>query len=385
MSQSQIPDTVTAPQRSLLVLMPSASSWAQMVVEHLATTGFAVHVVDFNPPLGTNPEVTARAVAGLREKVNGVHLVAPAGPFAWRLVQGARKLRALARETGAEMVLTLYGGMQAAIAWLSGVRPYAVYVVGSDVLLADRIRRLISRRSIHGAATVLANGGYLADRTRAIAPGAKVEALYFGIDLTRFRPTAVPVTAAHFVCSRVFHEVYDNATIVRAIGHLSDLPADFGVHFLSSGPLLQPTIVLADQTLEPGARQTVAFAGGVSDEELVTSLRSSRFYLSASRSDGASASLLEGMACGLFPIVTDIPANREWVTHGKNGLLFKPGDHLALADAMNHAMREPAMVAGALDTNTRLVAERANMEINLKRLSQVILQHCARQRKMEGH
>lgn len=364
--------------RPIVVLMAASSPWSQLVVEYLTKSGFAIHVADFNLAPGTNQEVAARSIAALRSKVAGVHLLSTPRSFTWRLLVGAWKLRALARACDAQMVLTLYGGIQAAIACLSGVRPYGVYVVGSDVLLADPIRRVVSRVSMRRATTVLANGRYLADRTRDIAPGVPVEPLYFGIDLGRFQRPPIPNVAPRFICSRAFLEVYDNGTIVRALAALRLVPPAFAVSFLSSGPLLDPTIELANRVLTPATRKHVSFEGGVSLSDLVTALQSATFYLSASRSDGASMSLLEAMACGLFPIVSDIPANREWITDRKNGLLFPPGDHLALARSINEVMEGTPWIASAIEANYRMVAARANVEVNLKRLAEVILQDCAR-------
>lgn len=36
-------------------------------------------------------------------------------------------------------------------------------------------------------------------------------------------------------------------------------------------------------------------------------------FISIPSSDSTSVSLLEAMCCGLFPIVSDLPANREWI------------------------------------------------------------------------
>lgn len=370
-----------ASRRPVVVLMAASSQWSQLVVEHLTGSGFSIHVVDFNPPPSTNQVLTDQFVAALRTKVDRVHLFsAPRAPIL-RLVFGALRLRRVARESNAQMVLILYGGIQAAVACLSGVRPYAVYVVGSDVLLADRIRKFLLRMSLRMASVVLANGRHLAHMTREIAPGVRVELVYLGIDLERFHPPQVPNRPPRFVCSRVFDHVYDNGTIVRALAALETVPPDFAASFLSSGPLLEETIALADQIIAPAARAGLSFAGGVSQTQLITALRSATFYVSASLSDGASVSLLEAMACGLFPIVSDIPANREWITDGENGLLFPPGDHLALATAIRVALEGVPWITSAREANLRTVAERANVDVNLERLSQLISQECARRRR----
>ena len=41
---------------------------------------------------------------------------------------------------------------------------------------------------------------------------------------------------------------------------------------------------------------------------------------------------MEALACGLPCLVSDIPANREWVTDGENGWLFRDGDVDDLAE-----------------------------------------------------
>ncbi len=54
-------------------------------------------------------------------------------------------------------------------------------------------------------------------------------------------------------------------------------------------------------------------------------------YISPSHVDGSSVSLMEALACGLPVLVSDIPANKEWVREGYNGWLFPDGDADALA------------------------------------------------------
>ena len=59
------------------------------------------------------------------------------------------------------------------------------------------------------------------------------------------------------------------------------------------------------------------FAGRLGPEELAALLARADVYLSASRSDSTSVSLLEAMAAGAVPVVSDIEGNREWVARGR--------------------------------------------------------------------
>ena len=75
----------------------------------------------------------------------------------------------------------------------------------------------------------------------------------------------------------------------------------------------------------------VTYAGQVSQRELPRYYQMADVYISPSHVDGSSVSLMEALACGLPCLVSDIPANLEWVTDGVNGWLFRDGDANALA------------------------------------------------------
>ena len=75
----------------------------------------------------------------------------------------------------------------------------------------------------------------------------------------------------------------------------------------------------------------IEFKGELSRKELIDCYLGSDLYISTSLSDSTSVSLLEAMALGLIPVVTDILGNREWIEDRKIGFLFPISDHNALA------------------------------------------------------
>lgn len=66
----------------------------------------------------------------------------------------------------------------------------------------------------------------------------------------------------------------------------------------------------------------IKFLPALRHDELIELVARSRVYLSATLSDGTPLSLLEAMANGCYPVVSNIPANREWIVNGINGKLF---------------------------------------------------------------
>jgi glycosyltransferase involved in cell wall biosynthesis len=114
-----------------------------------------------------------------------------------------------------------------------------------------------------------------------------------------------------------------------------------------------------------GAPLGVQFPGWLSQPQLDRELEAAHVYVSTSKSDSTSVSLLEAMAAGSFPVVSDLPANREWVTDGDTALLFPPGDAAALADRLQRAASDPALRARAATANRTTVRERATWESNM--------------------
>ena len=62
-----------------------------------------------------------------------------------------------------------------------------------------------------------------------------------------------------------------------------------------------------------------------------------------SRREGLPKSLLEAAACGRPMIASDVPGCREIARNGVNGLLVPPDDPEALAAAIEHLARDPAL------------------------------------------
>ena len=378
------PATSASSPLRLVVLMSIASPWSREVVRHLTQLGVAVHIVELQPRGAVRGYIEhgrakhSSAVDELEQHAASVHRVATPRWMPRRLWSSAAAVARIARECDADAMLTLYGGSLAATAYLSRVRPYIVYAVGSDVLLASSLERVVARIALTRSAAVLANGDHLARRTIELAPHAHVTAHLLGVDLSEYAPSPIATGRRAFVCTRGFVDVYDNGTIVRALGRLRDVPSDFSVSFLSSGPLLAETERLADEVVPATWRSRVVFHGGVSHEQLKKSIQSSSFYVSASRSDGTSASLLEAMASGLIPIVSDIPANREWIEHDRNGLLFKPGDDGELATALARAIAYERWMDGAREANRRLVETRADARANMTTLRDILRTHSRR-------
>ncbi|MEO7984013.1 MAG: glycosyltransferase, partial [Bacteroidota bacterium] len=90
------------------------------------------------------------------------------------------------------------------------------------------------------------------------------------------------------------------------------------------------------------------------------------YFILASHREGGSYALVEAMACGCVPIVSNIPASMKMIEKGKAGFYFqpgnkeqllerflslRPGEHPALSQAAEAVFTEqlsPAAIANKL-------------------------------------
>jgi glycosyltransferase involved in cell wall biosynthesis len=82
-----------------------------------------------------------------------------------------------------------------------------------------------------------------------------------------------------------------------------------------------------------GLRRAVRLLGTVPHRDLEAVYNSADYFLLGSRHEGSGFALAEAMACGVVPIVTDIPSFRVMTARGATGALWPPGSPEGLVEA----------------------------------------------------
>lgn len=356
--------TPTSP--TALLLMSVESPWSVDIACALKAQGLDVRVI---APGGPEPTVGRRA-DGLRrlehagipiDFVSGGRGRGPA-----TTVRLARALRVAKRRHGCATVLALYGGNFAAATLLASIRPTSIYWVGSDVHKSTGARRLVSAVAGRRADHNLANGAALAAAANDRLRLRDVRVLYLGIDTDFWRPGDAK-ESGHIVCTRWFEPVYDNATIVRAYADAADAADGFTLTFTSGGSELA-----ACREQAQGFGGAIEFLGGLDRETLRDEMQRAELYVSMALSDGTSSSLLEAMAVGCFPVLSDIPANREWLDHGCDLELVPPGDNEMLSRVLVRVASDRERMERAATTNRRIVASIASSDAAARSLAALV-------------
>jgi glycosyltransferase involved in cell wall biosynthesis len=135
--------------------------------------------------------------------------------------------------------------------------------------------------------------------------------------------------------------------LLAAFAQIADEIPGWSLHIVGDGPLRSSLIADAEQL---GIADRVTFHGHVKDP--IDVLQTSRIFVLPSRFEGMPNAMLEAMACGLAPIVTDAsPGPLECVKSEETGLVVKSEDVPAIAAAMLRLARN--------DNQTALLARQA--------------------------
>jgi glycosyltransferase involved in cell wall biosynthesis len=246
--------------------------------------------------------------------------------------------------------------------------PLVLTLWGSDVLtLPSRsaFHRWLVRSALRGAQAWTADAQVLLAAAAALAPEAAAtprEWIPLGID----EPPALPGVQPErrILSCRLHKPLYRIDAILQAFARLPGRCANWRLEVAAAGPQTDELRRMAD-TLGIAAR--VDFTGMLDAQSLARSYRRAAVFVSVPESDGTSVSLLESLAAGCLPVLSDLPANREWVTDGHNGLLV--ADLARLDDALLRAIDTWDTGTWARDGqpfNRQLVRDKAMFEGNIR-------------------
>jgi len=230
--------------------------------------------------------------------------------------------------------------------------PWTCCAHARDIWLSDNEDLTSKLSSVRWVATCTGHG---ADRLRALtARPENVHLVYHGVDLSRF-----PVNSGrkHANDGSSPDRTVRIITVGRAIEKkgfdilldaLSRLPKNlhWRLEHVGDGPLID---TLASQAESLSITDRVDFIGFRNSEDLLDLYRACDMFVLPCRvdadgdMDGLPNVLVEAASQAMMCISTDISAIPEFFTSGENGLLVKPENADAIADATRVAITDPNM------------------------------------------
>lgn len=302
----------------------------------------------------------------------------------WKYPISMLRARTLIRKLRPDIVHAHYVTSCGLTALVCGFHPTVVTAHGSDLTVGmeSRIWRSLLKRVFEFSDCVNTVSPDLASMVESLGINSdKIRTLTLGVDTEKFsfsrRPPLEGSRPLKLICTRRLESVFDHHTIIKALVSLKERQITFEMTFAGGGSLLDELTRCVNNL---GLDDCVRFAGRLDNDDLPEVLAGHDVYLSASLWDGASLSLLEAMAMGLFPIVSDIKANSTWLEHGSDGLLHKVGDAEDLSDCIVRFWENQQMAAEAAERNREKVIESADRATNMKCLEGVYEELVAQRR-----
>ncbi|MFM8916728.1 MAG: glycosyltransferase family 1 protein, partial [Bacteroidota bacterium] len=187
-----------------------------------------------------------------------------------------------------------------------------------------------------------------------------------GIDLSvfKFEPFhSKPNEPCHLIVTRSLEWYYRHDLILQAIAKLKSNHPKIILHIVGDGSQRR---ALEELTRNLELIDCVVFHGRLNQVALARLLAVSRIYISAPTTEGYSSSLMEAMACGCIPVITDLPSNRESVMPGVNGFLFENGNHNELLHCLEEVLNFKGDLGSIADVNRKTAEDQFDVSKNMK-------------------
>lgn len=256
----------------------------------------------------------------------------------------------------------------------SGI-PWVLSCWGSDVLLLPKKNWLMKQMvkfNLLCANAVTADSQHLLNTANAVA-GKPLNAhmLVFGLEqlpsetvLTQDRPKRI-------LSCRLHKPLYRIDAIIHAFAELVKhqlIDADWQLEIAARGEQTDELKALVDSL---GLNERVFFSGFLPHAELLTHYLDARVFVSVPESDSTPVSLLEAMGSGCYPVLSDLPANREWVVDGETGEVCREMSALANKLQQAIAVSTTPSIQPILKKNYLLIKEKAMFASNMAAFAQI--------------
>jgi glycosyltransferase involved in cell wall biosynthesis len=280
-------------------------------------------------------------------------------PF--QLFRSIREVRRIIDDFQPNIIHVHQANVYALVAVLANKRrlPLVLTAWGSDVLLlpdSNFLNRLMVRFVLRKATFLTADAHFMGKKIESLSKRKDTLIANFGIDIPE-NDTSVGKEAIMY-SNRLHEPLYHIDEIIRKVAPFLAKYSNWKLLIAGKG---SETVMLQNLAHEQLHAHSYEFLGFLPPEENRKNYQRSQLFISIPESDGTAVSLLEAMALGCIPVVSDLPANREWINDEENGIIVQNEN---LGDALLRALTlDPVKVT---DLNRQIIQLRASKESNRK-------------------
>lgn len=237
---------------------------------------------------------------------------------------------------------------------------------GSDVLILPHQSRLLKamvKFNLSNSNIITSDSLYMSAQIKQLCPSVgELHTINFGI---RNFPDELKLSQKEdlILSNRLHKPLYNIDKIIIAFAKLSKYKK-LKLVVAASG---SETDKLKQLAIELGIKtEQIIFTGMLSYTELLEWYRKAKYFVSIPSSDATSLSVLEAMGYGCYPILSNLPANLEWVINEINGIINQESSSL-FSDIEQAINLSSEKYSAALKFNYELIKQKAIFEDNIQK------------------
>lgn len=302
--------------------------------------GHEVHVVSLE-----EGEIPGATVHVPRVRFGGAARYLPATP---EVVRVLRRVRPDILDLHGVSTYGLYGLIPTSAATVATVYGPDLYTAAvRSALVRAGVRRVLqSVDLVFGSTPAVAD---YAEDVAGVDIADKLSVRSWGVDVARIQADGparraairaelgVPDGAPVAVHARHIMDLWRPGVLVEAAAALRAAHPDAQVWFVHPTPNARGRALLAElegRVAALGLGGTVRFLGPQPYDRFLSLLHASDVFVCVGEADLLASTLLEAMAVGLVPVLSDLPAYREVIADGENGVLLDPVTPATLGGAL---------------------------------------------------
>lgn len=200
---------------------------------------------------------------------------------------------------------------------------------------------------------------------------ARFKVVHCGLDLDRYQYRLPQERIRNLFCAARLSPEKGLEFLIQAVKLLIDQGHELNLRLAGDGPKKEELVRLAK---ELNLSDRVHFLGFLSEDAIISELQASDLFVLPSFVEGLPVSAMEALAIGVPVIATNIAGTGELVEDGKTGLLVRPSDSSALADAIKKMITDYDFRLAIAENGRRKVIDEFDMEKESEKLNAAFLQ-----------
>ncbi|MCD6109003.1 MAG: glycosyltransferase family 4 protein [Thermoplasmata archaeon] len=343
--------------------------WTKWFVEH----GHEVHLI------------TDRYDEIERVKIHNVKLGRTPVTFIIEAMQVKKLVKKINPDILHAHYVTSYGFFGA----FANYHPFVASVWGSDVLRDAKesfVKRMIVKCALKKADiitfTAMFMKNYIAKEFRL--PRSKMVRIPWGVDLRIFhrgyeeevkklrKKMGIKGDTLVIISNRHMHPKYEIRSIIESIPYVIEKYPKVTFIFIKGNGEESYEKEMEKLASNLGVKDNVKFISKhISPIEMAIYLNLSDILLSIPKTDQFARSIMEGMVCGVIPIVSDIEVYKQYLKDKKNAFFVNPDNPREIADKIIYCIKHSELKEAFYNINRKIIEENEDWNKNAKKMEKL--------------